>query len=192
MMLLLRSAAMKRVFDAMTILVVVGVVACGGSVSEDSGAGSGGTAGAKSDAGAAVTCAGLDQHACEAKSGCRADHCSCSGAEGYVGCVPENTPPTPCPTSCPFIPCDMLSEATACDARNDCHSVYWPGDCQCVSCCCVVFDHCANGSTADCKGSASCDEPPPDCANPACNGSFAVSHVSGCYDGCAVAEKCDP
>jgi len=186
----------------LAFVAAFGVIGCGGAVDNDSGLGAGGagmggatgggggSAAVGGSGGVPSACTGLSEAECQAQPSCRADHCECPGLVGYVGCTPAEAPPTPCPLSCPLMPCTVLGTQDACQARIDCHSVYTPNACDCDACCCTLFNHCAEGGTADCKGPANCDVPAPDCANPFCNGMFALGYSAGCYEGCVLTKQC--
>lgn len=192
---------MKPAYGVTALIAALAIAGCGGSVASDTGAAGGGKGGAASGGGGSPSsggsggvsessCGGLDEVACQAHPVCRADYCSCPGVKGFVGCSGVDSPPTPCPFSCPLMPCTALTKGTDCQARSDCHAVFLAGDCGCDACCCTFFDHCADGGSPDCKGPATCSEPAPDCTNPDCNGTYALSYLNGCYEGCVLAQKC--
>lgn len=77
--------------------------------------------------------------------------------------------------------CSQL-DSTACDLRRDCHAVYVDHrDCACTEKgCCVRFDHCADGATADCTSPATCNSVAPDCGDTY----YTYAVENGCYVGC--------
>jgi len=76
-----------------------------------------------------------------------------------------------------------------CDARLDCHSVFFDsGLCGCAAVgCCAKFSACAQGQLADCAGAnVDCESVTPHCEGPA----YVVSYAGNCYEGCVVPEDC--
>ena len=52
------------------------------------------------------------------------------------------------------------------------------------------FVDCQMGATVSCaKPSPNCDEPDPPCA---AQGNYRVNWISGCHEGCVLAEDCAP
>jgi hypothetical protein len=147
-----------------------------------------------------VSCVGLTEALCKARTDCRADYCpACTqGSTFYAGCSAAASPPPMCvPPPCPPPPpsCDQLTNASDCGARADCHAVYEASaTCACANCCCTIwaFNHCAAGGSADCKGPALCNVAPPDCGTPGCNSPYSVGYVNGCYEGCVLTTACAP
>jgi hypothetical protein len=144
---------------------------------------------------ACVSCDGLTEAACLARSDCRADYCpTCTpGQQSFVRCASQGQPKATCPAiNCPPPPppCAQATTESACAARTDCHGVYWPGACGCAFCCCTPFSHCADGGKVNCTGPSLCDHVPFNCNEPACNGQFAVGYVNGCDEGCVKKTAC--
>lgn len=89
--------------------------------------------------------------------------------------------------------CSQLTTQTACDARSDCHSVFYdPGDCGCASPgCCARFSQCKEGAQAVCvspsPGTGFCDM-----ATPVCEGPYVLAYTTYCYEGCVLATECAP
>ena len=139
------------------------------------------------------SCKGLSEAACKARPDCRADECpTCGGGSYYLQCSDAATPQGPCEgPPCPAS-CADVTTLDGCDARPDCHAVFMPGACGCANCCCTPFSRCAEGSTVNCKGPASCKSAPPYCNEPACNGAYAVGYANGCYEGCVEVTRCAP
>lgn len=84
--------------------------------------------------------------------------------------------------------CGALTTSTDCDVRKDCHSVFLdPHNCTCTEeSCCMRFDHCADGETADCMGPAVCKSMPPDCESRF----YTVGFANGCHEGCVRKHEC--
>jgi hypothetical protein len=129
-----------------------------------------------------ASCDGLDETSCLARAPyCQSNYCpGCNGTKGFVTCTNPGEPtpicdPLPCP---PPLSCDQLTDAASCDARSDCHSVYEPlkGG--------VAFNHCAYGP-AQCNGTASCPDVPPNCAS-----GYVLAYANGCYEGCVASSEC--
>jgi len=142
-------------------------------------------------------CVGMNETSCKARSGCVVEYCAhCSGAQVFAGCLLPNEPVT-CPEwPCPAVtPCANVTDEATCEARTDCHAVFG----KCISCdcpapgCAVVFDTCADGAKASCKGPPSgtplCQETPPDCdwTTP-----YVLSYTTDCYEGCVRPSECGP
>ncbi len=135
-----------------------------------------------------------DQASCAAKSGCRVEHCVQCGVDTFMGCVPANwpddgpsCPPAPCP---PPGACEQLDE-DGCFQRADCHVVYQRGTPPCSNCCPIIYSACASGK-ADCHGTATCGNVPPDCNDAHCAGPYSVAYANGCYEGCVLSQQCAP
>jgi hypothetical protein len=134
-------------------------------------------------------CDGLAEAACAAAQGCTPMYCGGCQGQIYVGCATgsggHSCPAVICPA-----PCSTETTLAACDARADCHSVFYdPGTCGCaVSGCCAKFSRCADGATADCKGGSLA------CAirTPYCEAPYVVSYAGSCYEGCVRANACAP
>jgi hypothetical protein len=85
--------------------------------------------------------------------------------------------------------CDQQLTLFDCNARPDCHAVFFdPGSCTCSSLgCCAQFHHCAGGFTAICTGLITCAVLPPHCESP-----YLISYRDGCYEGCVHYRDCPP
>jgi len=85
--------------------------------------------------------------------------------------------------------CDQQLTLFDCNARPDCHAVFFdPGNCTCSSLgCCAQFHHCAGGFTAICTGLITCAVLPPHCESP-----YLISYRDGCYEGCVHYRDCPP
>jgi hypothetical protein len=85
--------------------------------------------------------------------------------------------------------CAEMKDENACKAHPDCHPVFVdPGNCTCLAIgCCTMFQHCAGGDKADCRGPALCRA-----ATPRCEGSYTVAYASSCYEGCVLQSDCAP
>jgi hypothetical protein len=83
--------------------------------------------------------------------------------------------------------CSEVTTRAACDARDDCHSVFEdPGTCGCASPgCCAHFKLCADGGYASCLGPAACNTVEPFCELP-----YVVAYKSLCYEGCVYQDDC--
>ena len=99
------------------------------------------------------------------------------GAPPFDGGSPDAAPPK----------CSEVTTQTACDARDDCHSVFEdPGTCGCASPgCCAHFKSCADGNYANCLGPAACNIVQPFCEPP-----YVVAYKSLCYEGCVQQDDC--
>jgi hypothetical protein len=85
--------------------------------------------------------------------------------------------------------CDQELTLFDCNARADCHAVFFdPGNCSCSSLgCCAQFHHCAGGFTATCTGRITCAVLPPHCESP-----YLISYRDGCFEGCVHYRDCPP
>ena len=85
--------------------------------------------------------------------------------------------------------CAEVKTIEACDARDDCHTVLADTSlCSCVAAgCCAIFDFCADGALADCKGPATCKR-----MEPTCTPDFVVAFKYSCYEGCVRPIDCAP
>jgi hypothetical protein len=86
--------------------------------------------------------------------------------------------------------CSQVTTLQACDARADCHSVFFdPQTCGCASVgCCAHFSSCADGDLAQCKNTAvACTIP-----TPHCEGTYVIGYSGLCYEGCVRATDCMP
>jgi hypothetical protein len=132
-------------------------------------------------------CTGLTEAACMATQGCGPRYCpGCQGQQIYAGCTPPGATAPACPAiACP-VTCSGLTTEATCDARSDCHSVFYdPGTCGCaVSGCCAKFSRCADGP-ANCKGAVACA-----IASPFCEAPYVISYTQNCYEGCVRATEC--
>jgi hypothetical protein len=139
-------------------------------------------------------CTTLDQGGCAARSDCQVLTCpSCTTAPTYMGCDTVGAPaPTCIPNECIVEqPCGVSSTLADCEARSDCHAVYYDsGACDCAFAgCCTGFSFCAPGAKATCtppKGA--CAGMAPYCESPA----YVISYVSGCPEGCVKPDECGP
>jgi hypothetical protein len=86
-------------------------------------------------------------------------------------------------------PCADVTTRDECDARSDCHSVFFdPQNCPCAALgCCAQFSLCAEGDRADCDATVTCRR-----AAPHCEGPYVISYVGFCYEGCVRADDCAP
>jgi hypothetical protein len=159
----------------------------GATGQEDGGAGgtrgAGGAGGAPGAGGAGgngscppgmIWCAG-----CTPGSG----QCASGGCPGFnCPAIDAGTPPgSPA--------CATLTTLAACDARSDCHSVFYdPGTCGCATPgCCAHFSSCADGATANCRGPAACAIASPHCESP-----YVIAYSNSCFEGCVRATACAP
>jgi len=133
-------------------------------------------------------CDGLSESACSTTQGCTPMYCAGCQGQYFVGCA-AGTGAHSCPAvDCPA-PCSSETTLPACDARADCHSVFYdPGTCGCATAgCCAKFSRCADGA-ANCKsGSVACT-----IATPYCEAPYVVSYTQSCYEGCVRASACAP
>jgi hypothetical protein len=87
--------------------------------------------------------------------------------------------------------CSALTTQAACDARSDCHSVFYdPGTCGCAGAgCCAHFNRCADGGKAICAppSTLGCDMATPFCESP-----YVISYTTICYEGCVLGTECGP
>jgi hypothetical protein len=99
------------------------------------------------------------------------------GAPPLDGGSPDVEPPK----------CSEVTTQAACDARDDCHSVFEdPGTCGCASPgCCARFKSCAAGGYADCLGPAMCNTVQPFCEAP-----YVIAYKNLCYEGCVYQDDC--
>ena len=99
------------------------------------------------------------------------------GAPPPDGGSPDASPPK----------CSEVTTQAACDARDDCHSVFEdPGTCGCASLgCCAHFKSCADGNWASCLGPASCEMMEPFCEPP-----YVIAYKDLCYEGCVQQDDC--
>jgi len=99
------------------------------------------------------------------------------GAPPLDGGSPDVAPPK----------CGDVTTQVACNARNDCHSVFEdPGTCGCASPgCCAHFKLCADGGYASCMGPAMCNTVAPFCEPP-----YVIAYDGLCYEGCAYQDDC--
>jgi hypothetical protein len=83
--------------------------------------------------------------------------------------------------------CGQATTLDACDARPDCHPVYFdPRTCGCAAVgCCAHFQRCAAGKKAKCTGVPSCNA-----AAPYCEGPYVVSYTDICFEGCVRKTDC--
>jgi hypothetical protein len=136
-----------------------------------------------------VQCNGLDETSCRANLGCRANTCpDCNGGTYFTNCTFAGDQSHTCPAILCPLPCAQETTKDACDARPDCHSVYFdPQTCGCAALgCCAHFSRCADGGTAVCS-------PPPTLCTalaPHCEGDYVVSYSGGCYEGCVASTAC--
>jgi hypothetical protein len=93
-------------------------------------------------------------------------------------------PPDSSPSSCA-----QATTQTECEARTDCHAVFFDlGGCACAALgCCVRFDHCGDGATAACTGTAFCKMMAPHCEGP-----YLIAYKDSCYEGCVLGTDCAP
>ena len=135
-------------------------------------------------------CAGLGEAACNARGDCQAGYCNWCQQRAFVGCAEPGTP-VGCPTEGPPCPtvCAGINDQLSCDARSDCHSLF--GKCLTCDCpapgCPVIFQRCADGAKALCKGSPICQVAPPDCGS-----GFVPAYNPMCWDGCVRPTECRP
>jgi hypothetical protein len=135
-------------------------------------------------------CLAFDETTCKGRSDCQPLYCSdCKGGQRFTSCVPPGGGGFSCDGSCPA-PCSNLTTLAACDARTDCHSVFFnPTGCGCIGAgCCAVFSRCADGAKATCTGTPTCQMATPHCEAPA----YVVSYTASCYEGCARPTECAP
>jgi hypothetical protein len=99
------------------------------------------------------------------------------GAPPLDGGSPDVAPPR----------CSEVTTRVACDARDDCHSVFEdPGTCGCASPgCCAHFKLCADGGYASCLGPAMCNMAEPFCELP-----YVIAYKSLCFEGCVYQDDC--
>jgi hypothetical protein len=85
--------------------------------------------------------------------------------------------------------CEDVTTLEECDARSDCHSVFFdPNDCACAALgCCARFSSCAGGDLAECDGMVTCRR-----AAPYCAGQYVISYEGTCYEGCVRSSECLP
>lgn len=164
-----------------------GSVAGGGSAAIGGSASSGGTvqagAGGTGPAGSGGS-PGLGGAALGGSGGCAPGKVYCPGCEPGTGqCFAGGCPAAAC------YPCSQAITDEACDAMPTCHSVFVDRElCGCGSPgCCAQFLRCADGPSADCKGTdVNCEAQTPYCEAP----TFVVSFANACYEGCVRAQDC--
>jgi hypothetical protein len=142
--------------------------------------------------GGPAACRGLDEAGCRARADCAVGSCpDCSGGTPFTGCYdPKLELGWACPAiACAPADCDQQTTEAACRARSECHPVYRdPGTCLCAQPgCCMMFDACADGAQANCKGPALCKSLPP-----TCEGQFTLGFANSCYEGCVKKSDCAP
>jgi len=85
--------------------------------------------------------------------------------------------------------CSEVKTEETCAGRADCHPVFVDANvCNCATPgCCMMFDRCADGAHADCKGPALCKmmEPP-------CGTTYVIAYQESCYEGCVRPTDCAP
>ena len=86
--------------------------------------------------------------------------------------------------------CQERDSLDACDARTDCHAVFYdPATCGCApSGCCAGFIACEEGAVATCEPTGA-----PGCATatqPYCEPPYVVSYGGDCLEGCVREEDC--
>jgi hypothetical protein len=128
--------------------------------------------------------------ACLGRGDCRADYCTgCQAdAKSFARCAElTDNSNGPCPTIACLDPCSSLTMLADCDARPDCHSVFYdPGTCGCAAAgCCAHFQRCAAGAKAACTGTVACTIVKPYCELP-----YVVSYSGSCYEGCVKQTEC--
>jgi hypothetical protein len=120
----------------------------------------------------------------------------CPGCTPGTGSCGQVCTGAPCPVGDAAVVdtgsgCSGLTTQAACDARSDCHSVFYdPGTCGCASAgCCAHFNRCVDGGKALCAPPTSigCDMATPFCESP-----YVVSYTAICYEGCVLGTKCGP
>jgi hypothetical protein len=162
-----------------------GIVGSGGAVPANpetgvggSGAGGSATGGSGLVGSGAGGVAGTGGKATGGAGGIIALDAGCTGAS----CAKDAAPGDGNGSSC------IALTSTECSLRNDCHAVFArTTNCSCTEDgCCMAFDHCAGGNTADCIGPALCKSMPPSCEG----AYYTPEFKDGCYEGCVVKHVC--
>jgi hypothetical protein len=112
----------------------------------------------------------------------------CDGSSNFTVCTDQGVVGE-CPQPvCPPSKCSGL-DATACAMNGSCHAVYQPGAaCGCATPgCCTFFSFCADGATATCSGTPTCEQ-----VEPLCEGDYVISYTGSCYEGCVLSSECAP
>jgi hypothetical protein len=130
---------------------------------------------------------------------CPAGQMWCAGCEPGTGACDVVCPGRPCLIDAAVASdtgsgtCAQLTSQDACEARSDCHSVFYdPGTCGCASPgCCARFSSCKEGAKAVCvspaPGTGFCDM-----VTPVCEGPYVIAYTTYCYEGCVLNTECGP